>query len=326
MRVAIVYNEPGSAAPDQDVLVQRDAVTRALSANGHTCTPLSCTLDLSTLMTQLEQGQFDCVFNLVESLGGTDRLAVLVPLLLDARRIAYTGNDGRATMDASDKVLVKARLSERGLPTPAWLAAGSGNAVDAKGTFIIKARFEHASVGMDDAAVVTVNGLESLRREMRVRSEAHGTEMFAEEFIAGREFNISVMADASGACRTLPAAEIDFSAFPEGKPRIVGFDAKWTESSFEYNATPRRFCFPSEDNALVTTLNRLSEIVWDEFGLKGYARVDYRVDQNGQPFILEINTNPCLSPDAGFAAAVAFGGGTFDQTIVDILEAAVRRR
>jgi D-alanine-D-alanine ligase len=121
----------------------------------------------------------------------------------------------------------------------------------------------------------------------------------------------------------LPPAEIDFSAFPDGKPHIVGYRAKWEEGSFEYHHTPRRFSYPSEDTALLELLTGLAERCWREFGLRGYERVDFRVDGAGRPWILEVNANPCLSPDAGLAAAVEHSGMGYDRMIEAIVDDAL---
>src|SRR5690606_34390114 len=93
----------------------------------------------------------------------------------------------------------------------------------------------------------------------------------------------------------------------------------WDEESFEFGNTPRRFDFPSGDQSLLRRLARLARQCWRLFGLRGYARVDFRVDRSGEPWILEINANPCLSPDAGFAAALAQAGIPFDSAVDRIL-------
>jgi D-alanine-D-alanine ligase len=122
----------------------------------------------------------------------------------------------------------------------------------------------------------------------------------------------------------LPPAEIDFSAFAPGKPRIVGYRAKWAEDSDEYRQTPRRFDFPASDRTLLDRLSDLARACWNEFDLRGYARVDFRVDREGRPWILEINANPCLSPDAGFAAALQQAGIEYSAAIARIVGDAVR--
>jgi D-alanine-D-alanine ligase len=103
----------------------------------------------------------------------------------------------------------------------------------------------------------------------------------------------------------LPVAEIRFEGFPTAKPTIVGYAAKWHPQSFEYRNTVRRFGIEPE---LAARLIGIARDCWQLFGLAGYARVDFRVDAAGTPWVLEVNANPCLSPDAGFAAALAQAG------------------
>jgi len=122
----------------------------------------------------------------------------------------------------------------------------------------------------------------------------------------------------------LSPAEIEFTNFPADKPKIVGHDAKWKETTDEYLNTPRRFQFGPRDRALLDELQSLARRSWEVFGLRGYACVDFRVDNDGQPWILEINANPCLSSDAGFAAAVEQSGITFDTVVERILNDAMR--
>jgi len=146
-----------------------------------------------------------------------------------------------------------------------------------------------------------------------------GMNFFVEQFIDGREFNISVLAGENGPT-VLPPAEIIFKDYPEGKPNIVGYDAKWNMESFEYNNTPRSFDFPTKDAQLIEELMDISARCWNLFDLKGYARVDFRVGIDGKPYVLEINANPCLSPDSGFYAAVQKAGLTFEEAIERIIK------
>ena len=327
MRIAIAYNEPrpDADATDRDVLVQRDSVAAALTALGHDVVLLPCSLDLTGLATSLANASPDVVFNLVESLGGTDRLQALVPALLEGLDVPFTGTRTGAMLATADKVLVKRRLRKLNLPTTDWIERDDAADV-AAGRFIIKARFEHASAGLDDQSVVDVTDIGKLRDMVQRRSDQCGMEMFAERFVDGREFNISVIAEKDGSCRVLAPAEIDFSAFPVSKPKIVGYDAKWSDDSFEFKATPRSFEFPGSDRRLLEKLTHTSTDIWYLFGLRGHVRIDYRVDAAGSPFVLEINTNPCLSPDAGFTAAVEHSGYSFAWAIERIIADAVSKR
>jgi len=211
-------------------------------------------------------------------------------------------------------------MHEAGLPTPAWFETNPGSAVpDVCGrSWIIKSLWEHASVGLDENSIVNVDSPSSLAAEMVKRSPLLGNNCFAEEFIPGREFNLSLLAGEKGPV-VLPPAEICFVGFDPAKPQIVDYRAKWEENSFEFNNTPRRFAFSADDDTLVAELRQLALRCWDLFGLKGYARVDFRVDEANRPWILEVNANPCLSPDAGFAAALSRAAISFREAVHAIL-------
>jgi len=335
--VAILHNRlaADASAADRDVLVQAESVEAALRQLGHASAAIACDLDLQSLQDQLRQRPPDVVFNLVESLDGSDSLGFLVPALLDRMGVPYSGSPTVATFLTNHKLLAKQRLVQAGLPTPIWLAdapeawtppgtASAGNRFQPGHRFIIKAISEHASVGLDEHSLVTVNGETELQDRLREFRQTLQRPCFAEQFVEGREFNISLLADAAG-CEVLPPAEIDFSAFPAGKPRLVGYRAKWDEDTFEFQNTPRRFDFPPEDDRLLSQLAQLSAACWQLFGVRGYTRVDYRVDAAGQPWILEVNTNPCLSPDAGFAAALQRAGIDFAAAVARILADALAR-
>ena len=341
-KVVILYNEADqdSSVADQDVIVQRDAVRTALDEVGCQVRILPCTLNLQHTADSLRRIQPDVVFNLVESLGGTDRLMPAVTMLLDAMKVSYTGASTQTILQTSNKITAKQQMHSAGLPTPQWWTAAVIDAAAA--TFgppeesteprptlprraIVKPVWEHASLGMGDESVVTLDDEGPLRNLIRTRTLSTGRLHFAEEFIDGREFNLSVMEDNNGTVTVLPAAEIDFSAYPDHKPRIVGHNAKWCEDTFEYQQTPRRFDFPPEDQPLLEWLRNLTKKCWNIFHLRGYARVDFRVDRNGMPWILEINVNPCLSPDAGFAAALNQAGISFSSAIHRITLSALNR-
>jgi D-alanine-D-alanine ligase len=263
-------------------------------------------------------------FNLAETIEGKGSLIHLVPSLLDTLGIPYTGAPCEAILLTSHKVLAKRSLVAGGIPTPPW-AAGA-EALEAGPGFpppwIVKSVWEHASIGLEDSSVV--ESADALPVEIRRRASRETLEnLFVESFIDGREFNLALLG-AEKEPENLPPAEIQFVGYPRGKPRMVGYKAKWEEGSFEYRATPRVFDFPAGDEKLVSELVRLSRDCWRLFGLRGYARVDFRVDAAGRPWILEVNTNPCLAPDAGFMAAAGRAGLTTEDVMERIVSAATR--
>lgn len=329
MRVLVLHDavSDSSRADERDALVQAEAVSAALRRLGHDVSVSSLTLNLEAAADEIRARRPDCVFNLVESVGGHGRLIHLGPALFDALAVPYTGAGVEAMLITTSKVL--ARRFMPGVPMPRCFTGNdlARGVTVAPGRYIVKSVWEEASLGLDDDSVVEVRSADELARLIAARAPRLGGEAFAEAFIDGREFNLSLLADGSGdEISVLPPAEIRFDGFPAHKPRIVSYAAKWDEASFEYQKTPRSFDLPAADAELVQRLVQISRACWSAVGLTGYARVDFRVDTAGNPFVLEINANPCLSPDAGFAAAATRAGLLFDAVVDRIVLAALRRR
>ncbi|MGD1049374.1 MAG: D-alanine--D-alanine ligase [Candidatus Krumholzibacteriaceae bacterium] len=336
MRVAILFNAVSELAKtdELDVLVQLEAIAASLGRLGHVPAKFPCTLNMKGIVAAFDLFRPDVVFNLVECLDGHGRLIFVVPAVLDAMGVTYTGSPSEALFLTSHKVLAKERIRAAGLPTPDWVGPWPNGGMTPivkrrvssrrKSSFIVKSVWEHASFGMDDDVVFRQADEEMLMRAMEEWAPRLRGECFAEAFVDGREFNISIIATPEGP-RVLPIAEIHFIDFPKDKPKIVGYRAKWEEESAEYRCTPRGFDFAPGDKDLLEELTRLSRLSWDLFALRGYARVDFRVDPKGKPYILEINANPCISPDSGFIAAAQQGGLDYDTVIRFILEDAAQR-
>ena len=326
--IAVVHNAvKDSSLPDEeDVLTQVGAVSEALMALGYKPAPLPCDLDLENLKSRLIALEPIATFNLVESLDGHGRLIHVVPTLLDALCIPYTGCPAEAVFATSHKVMAKERMKAAGLPTPDWInpvpqdmpwLGSTGLEESHERLWIIKSLWEHASLGLEKENLVHGTAKKIHRLLFDCKPEMGGT-CFAEAFIEGREFNLSLL-EMQDRVRVLPPAEILFHGFDAATPRIVGYRAKWMPDSAEYRNTPRCFDFSNTDKALLSILETFALRCWQSFGLKGYARVDFRVDDQGSPFILEINTNPCISPDAGFAAALGRAGISYIHAIEQIL-------
>ena len=310
---------PHAASDEQDVMVEAATVGRALSGLGYRVVRVPVTLDLRRAGRLLRRLSPQLVFNLVESLEGQDRLASLAPALLDWLGLAYTGSRTEAIFLTSSKLLTKERLRAAGIPTPAWAeASAAGCEPGFAPPYIVKSVWEHASIGLTGSSVARDGG--SLAGELRRRAAAGpARSRFVEAYVEGREFNLALL-EGPGGPQVLPPAEIEFHAYPDGKPRIVDYAAKWDGDSAEYRQTPRRFDYPPADQELLENLRRTALACWRVFELGGYARVDFRVDTAGRPWVLEVNTNPCLSPDAGFLAAASRAGLDPTEVVRRILE------
>ncbi len=314
--VVILHNAVSDASsPDErDVLDQAEAIECALGELGFRTVRIGLGLDLTAAVSALRDKAPLFAVNLVESLDARGCLIHVGPALLTAMRIPYTGGPLDAIFNTSNKLTGKRILALAGLPTPDWIEAEGIAARHVEpGRYIIKSVWEHASVGLDDTSIVT-GDIASIRQDMASRRDRLGGLCFAERFIDGREFNIGMLT-TGGVPEVLPPAEIDFVGYDDGKPKMVGYQAKWDESSFEYHNTVRKYAFAETDGRLLEELADLSRACWDLFHLKGYARVDFRIDSDGKPWILEINANPCLSKDAGFAAALQRAGISYTEAI-----------
>lgn len=303
-KVLVVHNHIRSnPTPDEaDVLMQVESVNDTLVNLGYDVATASASLDLASLRKIILDKSPDIIFNLVESLDGEDRYAPVAAMVFESLGIPFTGSSSSSLAVTSDKCMAKKIMQEAGIPTPEWeyldsLAKGTGSFWPC----IIKSTTDHASIGINDASVIANH--EEMSRWLADNPGIATAKYFAERYVDGREFNMALIEDGCGGVEVLNAAEIMFRDFPTGKPRIVGYAAKWDESAFEYQNTVRIFANAKEDQMLHEALAEIARKCFKVFSLRGYARVDFRVDTSGKPYVLEINANPCLSPDAGFFAA-----------------------
>lgn len=324
MHVLVLHSDvPPGAPPDEvDTLLTAQVVSEVLGRLGHRASRAAFANSPESLRAAIEERAAEIVFNLVESVSGQDELAAIVPAILDRLGVAYTGCGAAQIAMAADKTAAKTLLRNAGLPTPDW-AEPPLDRVDEDRRFIVKSCTQDASLGLDDGAVV--RGRTAIAARIDECRSRFGGRWFAEAYVEGREFNVAILEDDRG-LHVLPIAEMRFEDWPQSVPQIVGYRAKWEPDSHEARNTVRRFGLEAREPALADALSRLAMSASRLFQMKAYARVDFRVDAQGRAQILEINPNPCLHPEAGFAAACAEAGIAFDAAIARILAAAATPR
>jgi D-alanine-D-alanine ligase len=317
MKITIIHNRipPGATPDESDVLNQAELVERNLIRSGHQVSILDIGNDILGDVERVKYGSPGIVFNLVESVFGKNELLYMVPAMLEAFRIPYTGAPAEALFLTTNKLTSKKMMKQSGIPTPEWFRISDISQLDKKKKYIFKPVREDGSVDLDEEAVF-YPGDSPAGLEKRIRDTSG---FFIEEFISGREFNISLLADVMGP-EVLPVSEIVFRNFPADKEKIVGYRAKWVQESFEYGNTVRQFNTLDNSPELSDKMRKIALRCWDVFGLKGYNRVDFRMDQDGNPYVLEINANPCISPDSGFISAAVKAGLTQEEVIQRIVK------
>ncbi len=292
---------PPDAPPDeQDVLHAADAVARGLAADGWTVVFCPMTQNLAAAEAELRAQRPDIVFNLVESLGGADVLAVAAPALLERLGLRYTGAGLAALALTADKRATRRALRRAGILVPPGPEDGHA------GPFIVKHATCHASFGLGADSVVA-------------RADAVPAGSYAEAFVDGREFNLSLLADGAGGVMALPVAELLFENWPADMPRILDYAGKWQPEHPLYDRTVRSFDVAPD---LADRLQRIGRACWHALGLTGYARIDFRVAPDGLAYLIDVNANPCLAEDAGFAAAAERSGLDHATIVARIAEAA----
>jgi len=184
---------------------------------------------------------------------------------------------------------------------------------------IVKAVWEHGSLGLDETSVMRCA---DAPRVVAARTLRLNTEHFVETYIEGREFHLALLERIWGV-EVLPIAEILFGGLKVHAPKIYGYDSKWTPDSAAYIGTLRRFGLERHEPELAKTLKQLALACWILFGFSGYARVDFRVDPTGAPFIIDVNPNPYLTPDTEDAAAAAQAGLSYKALVASIVESSL---
>jgi D-alanine-D-alanine ligase len=322
MRILVMHADAesqGAIEEEGDTLLTSRQIGEALTGRGHDVTLAPFDTSFPIFKRTVEDAKPDVIFNMVEHHMGQDRLSAVAPCYYEKIGMRYTGGGAASIVATGDKPFFKQIIRSAGLPTPDWAEGPAWQGLDPDRRYIVKSNDEDASLGLDDGAVV-------LGRDVPARA-AHcfkifGGRWFAEAFIEGREFNISVIEEKDG-LRVLPLAEITFEDWNPAKPRIVGHNAKWLEASEESRHTARRFGVEKENPALAAELTRLSFETFALFGNKGFARVDFRVDEAGNPLVLEVNPNPALDWDAGFAQAALQAGISYPEILEFIVKAAL---
>ena len=281
------------------------------------------TRNIRCFAEQMEEEKVEMAFNLCETVEEDPHFAGHPAAVLELLGIPFSGSSSFAITLTTDKLVTKRILKADGIETPDYLAYDGRKTFYARAvTFpvIVKPRFEDASIGIDQDSIYRNEG------ELRKGLDGflrHFDTLIVEEYIEGREFNISLLGYPE--VEALPVAEIDFSCFPPDLYPIVGYKAKWVKDSFEYRNTPRKF--PRDFSmGLQQTLEETALRCFHLFMLRDYGRVDVRVDNQGRAFVLEVNANPCLSPDAGFPASVEASGTNYIDFVADLITFALERR
>ncbi len=299
-----------------------DVIT-ALRELGHEVATLGLSDELRPLRLHQSEYKPHIVFNLLEELRGEPRYDMYVVAYMEVRGLKYTGNSPRGLMLARDKALSKKVLAYHRVRSPRFLAIPRDRRIPNLNrlTFpvIVKSMNEDASVGISQASVVEDEP--KARERVEYLHEQVGTDVIVEEFIAGREIYVGVLGNKR--LNVFEPIELVFEKEPPGR-KIATEKAKFDL------AYQRRWGIDIKlaegiPDATLAELKRVSRRIYKALDLRGYARIDFRLDRQGRLFFLEANPNPDIARYEEFATAAEQAGFGYEELIAKIVALGLRR-
>jgi D-alanine-D-alanine ligase len=300
-----------------------DQVVAALQEGGHEPTILGVHRDLHALIDGLTKPKPELVFNLFENFGKVRLGAVCVVGLLDLLEVPYVGGGPGEFFLQQDKSITKKLLAFHKLPFPAFAVCAEGADTEScahlRMPLFVKPLSMDASIGIKPSSVVD-NKKDLVRRIVSIHERVHDAAL-VEEYIEGREFNVAILGNRNPIA--LPPIEIDFSGLPEGAPRVLDSKAKWDEDSVEYKGTRSVLADIPED--LKARLQTVALDAYHALRVRDYGRVDMRLTENGEIFVIEVNASCYLEQSSEFAEAAKAAGIGYTALVNRIVEGAVER-
>lgn len=275
------------------------------------------------LLNTLKSINPDAIFNFVESVEGIASYEWCIAGLFELAGYEYTGCVPSCLSNCLNKARTKSILIAEGINTPKHKVLKpderfTGSDIDLKYPLILKLLQEDASIGISEFSVV--HNFSQLKKQFNFLTETYTQDVIVEEFIDGRELNVAILGN-----KVLPVSEINFTGLPADLPQIVTYDGKWIENTDYYNHT-NPVCPANLNKQLSEKIEELALAAFEALNCRDYARIDIRLDKNNIPWVIEVNPNPDISSDSGFARAAAAAGKNHQELLFTIANFALTRK
>ncbi|MBS0151605.1 MAG: ATP-grasp domain-containing protein [Nitrospira sp.] len=300
-------------------------VVSTLKKLGHDVYPLGVKNDLKVIHSAIEQRKPDIAFNLLEEFDGVAVYDQHVVSYLELLHMPYTGCNPRGLMLARDKVLTKKVLAFHRIPYPDFMEVPQGRGAKRPKQLpfplIVKSVSEEASLGISQASIVEDE--DKLSERVAFIHNSVGSGALVERYIEGREFYVGII--GNGHLQVLPVWELIMDKLPEDAKRIATERVKWSRKyQQKYGITSREADNLPEGKA--QEIQDLAKQVYRALGLSGYARIDMRMDAEGQLYVLEANPNPQIAEDEDFADSAQETGYAYTELLQELLNVGLRWR
>lgn len=273
--------------------------------------------NVSSLLEKIDNLGVDIVFNISEGLSGRNRESQ-VPILLEMEGIPFVGADALTLALTLDKIMAKKIFIAEGIPTPKFFEAKSAQSLNdtdhLQFPLIVKPRFEGSSKGLSEAS--RVENIEELKKQVEYITNTYKQPALIEEFIRGEEFTVAVI--GNDPFETMPIVQIKIDGRLKLNDKFYTF-ARITSNRLEY-ICPARI---SQD--LKEKISSLALRTYKAVECRDFGRIDFRVDNEGRPYVLEINPLPSLSTEDVFMLVAKAIGISYEEMIGRILECALNR-
>ncbi|MEK7577225.1 MAG: hypothetical protein AAB492_01230 [Patescibacteria group bacterium] len=328
MNITVLYNKPTArftknvtfVDAEEDTEYSAKEVADALKEKG--ANPTLVALTETTIDSVIGSLPSDLIFNLIEWTSIDTQLAMKAYDAIEARGLRYTGATKETYLLSCDKSLMKKRLDEVGLPTARWQLFLTGNEPVSKDfhyPLIVKVSSEHSSVGLSKEAIVY--DAKNLITIVKKRLAEYSQSVYAEEFLTGREFQVTLLEKESG-LTVLPVSEVRYTKGTDVP--FLTYASRWNADHADYQNSDVVIAKLTPE--LTQKIEHMSTRAFTVFGYRDYARFDVRC-QGTDPLFLEINSNPGLSDDEEYGMTVSYkaAGMTFADVVWGIVQSALRR-
>ena len=316
-RVCILRNAVVAGTVDETEILRVSAlIEKTLTEMGYTTGIVELTFNIEKTLAAIRDFKPDFVFNLAEAVANDMRFCAIGAAVLEHLQLPFTGAGLRAHQMSVDKTIAKLILAGDGILQADWITPEPGTHLSfaAGELYIVKAAVEHGSVGLDSNSVITPGSLAELLEAIRDRTERFGTPFFAERYIMGRDFTVPILAG-----KVIPMREFIYENRQPGEVTVQDYRCKWIVESPEYENTSVNYEFGDSDVPMLSELAKIAERCVSLFSLRGYARIDFRVDAQNRPFVLDVNANPSLGDDTSFYFALEEANISYSQALAAII-------
>lgn len=319
MKITILADRYADGSADPSVA----QVAAALREGRHKVSLLLVPDDIKAVTSGLARRKPDLVFHMIHDFGGESGL-IATAAIIDAMKIPYTGGGPGELYIRGNKTLAKKILAYEKLKCPDFAVFARDASFETGGKLrmplIVKPHERDGSIGIKGNALVH-SVTEMMERVVSIHREVDDSAL-VEEYIEGREFFVGVLGNRERVA--FPPVEMDFSGLPDGAPRVLGYEAKWEKDSPEFKGT--KAVIPDLPPETAARLKEAAVAACRALLVRDYARVDMRLTDTGDVYIIEVNANCDLGQTSEFAFGALAGGVGYTELINRIAELAMERR